>query len=104
MPTMPPVRVGAGPAAPVTVHGPPHPFTSGPWAASSVPLTPVIVSCTSTVPYVNPLANVPVCRSVFVTTTSHIPAACAPLVAVIVVALTTTTLVADVPHSVTVAP
>ena len=52
----------------------------------------------------NPLVNVPVCVSVLVTTTLTAPAACAAVVAVIDVALTTFTLVAAVPPSLTVAP
>jgi hypothetical protein len=55
-------------------------------------------------PYVNPLVNVPVCVSVLVTTTLTAPAACAGVVAVIDVALTTFTPVAAVPPSFTVAP
>ena len=48
--------------------------------------------------------NVPVCVSVLVTTTLTAPAACAGVVAVIDVALTTFTLVAAVPPKLTVAP
>ena len=54
--------------------------------------------------YVYPLFNVPLCESVLVTTTLTIPAACAEVVAVIEVELTTVTLVAAVPPKLTVAP
>ena len=51
-----------------------------------------------------PPLKVPNKESVFVTTTSTTPAACAGVVAVIEVELTTITLVAEVPLNVTVAP
>src|SRR5207237_7805899 len=54
--------------------------------------------------YVNPLASVPLWPSVFVRTTLTGPAACAAVVAVIVVLLTTFTFVAALPPRVTVAP
>src|SRR5829696_7562850 len=54
--------------------------------------------------YVYPLFSVPFCESVLVTTTLTVPAACAGVVAVIEVELTTVTLVAAVPPKLTVAP
>src|SRR5205823_11966521 len=54
--------------------------------------------------YVNPLLKLPLCVSGLVTVTVTAPAACAGVVAVICVALTTTTFVAAVPPKVTVAP
>ena len=48
--------------------------------------------------------QVPDCRSVLVTTTFKVPGACAGVVAMIDVALTTVTPVASVPPNVTVAP
>src|SRR5262245_21931965 len=54
--------------------------------------------------YRNPLVSVAACASGFVTTTLTAPAACAPVVQVIVVALTTTTDVAATPPIATVAP
>ena len=54
--------------------------------------------------YVNPSLSVPLCVSVLVTTTFTAPAACAAVVAVIDVLLPTTTPVAAVPPSFTVAP
>src|SRR6266852_5745820 len=54
--------------------------------------------------YVYPLVNVPGFVSGLVTTTFTAPAACAAVVAVICVALTTTTLVAPVPPNVAVVP
>ena len=54
--------------------------------------------------YAKPFVSVPVFPSGFVTTTSTSPAACAPVVAVIVVWLTTVTPVAATPPIVTVAP
>src|SRR5215510_5852394 len=54
--------------------------------------------------YVNPLLKLPLCVSGLVTVTVTAPAACAGVVAVICVPLTTTTLVAAVPPNVTVAP
>src|SRR5262245_61563843 len=54
--------------------------------------------------YVNPPASVAVCISGFVTTTSTAPAACTPLVAVIVAGLTTRRLVTGIPPIVTDAP
>lgn len=53
--------------------------------------------------YANPLAKVPVCASVFVTTTATVPVPIG-VVAVIEVAEPTLTLVADAPPNVTVAP
>ena len=53
--------------------------------------------------YVNPLAKLPLCPFT-VTVTVTAPAACAGVVAVIEVLLTTTTLLAAVPPNVTVAP
>ena len=54
--------------------------------------------------YVNALAFVPLCASLLVTVTLTAPAACAGVVAVIVVAFTTVTPVAAVVSIVTVAP
>src|SRR5205823_9167429 len=54
--------------------------------------------------YVNSLASVPLWPSVFVTTTLTGPAACAAVVAVIIVLLATFTFVAALPPRVTVAP
>jgi hypothetical protein len=54
--------------------------------------------------YVYPLLSVPFCESVLVTITLTVPAACAGVVAVIEVELTTVTLVAAVPPKLTVAP
>src|SRR5439155_924687 len=58
----------------------------------------------TTVVNVNALLRLPLCVSGFVTVTVTAPAACAGVVAVICVPLTTTTLVAAVPPNVTVAP
>src|SRR5207253_6117458 len=55
-------------------------------------------------PYVNPLFRLPLCVSGFVTATVTAPAACAGVVAVICVGLTTATPVAAVPPNVSVAP
>ena len=55
-------------------------------------------------PYTKALASEPVCASGFVTTTVASPAPCVPVVAVIVVELTTATLVALTPPINTVAP
>ena len=52
----------------------------------------------------NPLVRVPLCASEFVTITLTAPAACAGVLAVMVVLLTTVTFVAAVPPRVTVAP
>ena len=54
--------------------------------------------------YVNPPESRPLRPSVFVTTTSTLPAACGGVVAVIDVALATTTFVAAVPSKETLAP
>ena len=54
--------------------------------------------------YVNPLTRFPLCVSGFITVTVTAPAACAGVVAVIVVPFVTTTFVAAVPPNVTVAP
>src|SRR4029077_17837065 len=54
--------------------------------------------------YVNPLLRLPLCVSGFVPVPVTAPAACAGVVAVICVPLTTTTFVAAVPPNVTVAP
>jgi len=54
--------------------------------------------------YVKPLASAPLSVFGFVTTTFTAPAACAGVVAVIVVAFATVTFVAAVPPNVTVAP
>ncbi len=54
--------------------------------------------------YVYPLVSVPLCASVLVTTTFTAPAACAGVVAVMVVLLVTPTPVAGVPPKLTVAP
>jgi len=54
--------------------------------------------------YVNALASVPLCVSALMTVTLTAPAACAGVVAVIVVPFTTVTPVAAVPPTVTVAP
>src|SRR6266481_1514127 len=54
--------------------------------------------------YVKPPASVPLCVSAFVTVTLTAPAACAGVVAVIVVPLTTVTPVAALPPTLTVAP
>src|ERR1700730_8125324 len=54
--------------------------------------------------YVNPLVSVPLWLSVLVTTTFTAPAAWAAVVAVIEVLLTTVTVLAAVPPTVTVAP
>jgi hypothetical protein len=63
-------------------------------------LTPVTVGGTT---YVNPLARLPLCP-LTVTVTVTAPAACAGVVAVIVVLFTTDTAVPAVPPNVTVAP
>src|SRR3989442_11244625 len=54
--------------------------------------------------YVNPLESVPLCASALVTVTLTAPAACAGVVAVIVVLLTTLTPVAALPPTLTVTP
>jgi len=54
--------------------------------------------------YENPFGNVPTCALGFVTTTLASAEACAPVIAVIVVAFATVTFVAATPSSVTVAP
>src|SRR5438132_5815243 len=54
--------------------------------------------------YVDPLASVPFCASGLVTVTLTAPAACAGVVAVIVVLLTTLTPVAALPPTLTIAP
>jgi len=64
----------------------------------------IAVTVGADVLYVNPLLSVPLCESVLVTTTLTVPAACAAVVAVIEVELTTVTLVAAVPPKLTVAP
>src|SRR6185437_10220599 len=51
-----------------------------------------------------PLVSVPLCPSVLVTTTLTVPAACAGVVAVMEVLLTTVTLAAEVPPKVALAP
>src|SRR5258706_15685969 len=102
-PARPPWSVGVG-APPCSTQPAPSGCTSGVCAVSSVPSTPVKLSCTSAAEYVKPATSVPTCASGLVTTTSTTPAACAAVVAVIVVALTTATPVAAAPPSATVAP
>src|SRR5712692_10179643 len=74
-----------------------------PAAGPLLGLTLVTVGAVGDV-YVNPLVSVPLCVSGLVTTTFTAPAAWAAVVAVIWVALTTTTFVAAVPPNITVAP
>ena len=66
--------------------------------------TPVTVGAGAGAEYVNPPVRVPVCPPGLVTTTLTIPAVCAGVTAVIVVAFATLTFVAAVPPTVTVAP
>jgi hypothetical protein len=77
------------------------PFTDAPPAAG-----PTASNATAPVgaTYVNAVASVPLCVSVFVTVTLTAPAACAGVVAVIVVLFTTLTLAAALPPTFTVAP
>src|SRR5712692_9815439 len=89
--------------APVTKFVPVMVTAVPPAAAPLLGLTLVTVGADADV-YVYPLVNVPLCVSGLVTTTFTAPAACAAVVAVICVALTTTTFVAPVPPNVAVAP
>jgi hypothetical protein len=89
--------------APVTKFVPVMVTAVPPAVGPLLGLTLVTVGAVGDV-YVNPLVNVPVCVSGLVTTTFTAPAACAGVVAVICVPLTTTTFVAPVPPNVTVAP
>ena len=66
--------------------------------------TPVTVGAGAGAEYVNPPARVPLCPLGLATTTLTIPAACAGVIAVIVVLFTTLTFAAAAPPIVTVAP